>query len=138
MKLKNILVPVDFSEASRAALRAADALAGPDTVVTLLHVMPLTRVVVLDWQYVPPAEELVRLARAAEDALQAWASELRAPRVRVETTPGDPASEIIRLSTDYDLVVVGTHGRTGAARLLIGSVAERVVRGAHASVLVAR
>jgi nucleotide-binding universal stress UspA family protein len=53
---------------------------------------------------------------------------------------GDPAEEIIRYaaSAEIDLIVMGTHGRTGLARLLMGSVAEKVLREAHCSVLVAK
>jgi nucleotide-binding universal stress UspA family protein len=53
---------------------------------------------------------------------------------------GDPATEIIRYATasNIDLIVMGTHGRTGLERLLLGSVAEQVLRGAPCSVLVAK
>jgi nucleotide-binding universal stress UspA family protein len=53
---------------------------------------------------------------------------------------GDPASEIVRYATDagMDLIVMGTHGRTGVERLLMGSVAERVMRDAPCSVLVVK
>jgi nucleotide-binding universal stress UspA family protein len=53
---------------------------------------------------------------------------------------GDPAEEIIRYATasEIDLIVMGTHGRTGLDRLLMGSVAEKVLRGAPCSVLVAK
>jgi len=53
---------------------------------------------------------------------------------------GDPAEEIIHyaVAADIDLIVMGTHGRTGLDRLLMGSVAEKVLRGAPCSVLVAK
>jgi nucleotide-binding universal stress UspA family protein len=53
---------------------------------------------------------------------------------------GDPASEIVRYASDagIDLIVMGTHGRTGLERLLMGSVAEKVMRDAHCSVLVVK
>jgi nucleotide-binding universal stress UspA family protein len=53
---------------------------------------------------------------------------------------GDPASEIIRYAADagIDVIVIGTHGRTGADRLAMGSVAEKVMREAPCSVLVVK
>lgn len=56
----------------------------------------------------------------------------------VATSAGDPATEILRYASRHaiDLIVVGTHGRTGLTRVLLGSVAERVVRGACCPVLV--
>ncbi len=60
--------------------------------------------------------------------------------VRAVVRVGDPASEIVEWADEEgcDLVVVGTHGRSGIPRLILGSVAERVVRQAHVPVLVAR
>lgn len=60
--------------------------------------------------------------------------------VRIEVVAGDPASEILRRARTHgiDLVVVGTHGRTGLKHLVLGSVAERVVRQAPCPVLVVR
>ena len=73
MKFNRILVPVDFSEQSHVALMAADALAiSSESSLTLLHVNPITNIVVLDWSYVAPAEEIVRMATAAEEGLQRW------------------------------------------------------------------
>jgi universal stress protein A len=140
MKRSRILVPLDFSDSSRAALRTAAELAGPETVLTLLHVNPLGGPVMLDWSYQIPADELVRLTRAADDQLRRWAEELGLPaaRLELEADSGDPATVIIAYSERADLVVMGTHGRKGLSRLLIGSVAERVVRGAQCSVLIVR
>jgi nucleotide-binding universal stress UspA family protein len=64
------------------------------------------------------------------------------PGIRVEHVllEGDPAREIVCYSRDHgiDLVVMGTHGRTGLERMLMGSVAEKVLRGASCSVLVVK
>ena len=61
-------------------------------------------------------------------------------RVRHVLLEGDPAAEIVRFSQDMnmDLIVMGTHGRTGLERLLMGSVAEKVMRQATCSVLVVK
>ena len=58
--------------------------------------------------------------------------------VKVASTPGDPAREILRYATSHaiDLIVMGTHGRSGVSRVLLGSVADRVLRGAACAVLV--
>lgn len=58
--------------------------------------------------------------------------------VRSMIVKGSPSNEIIRLSNDYDLIVMGTLGRTGLAHLRLGSVAERTVRHARCPVLVVR
>jgi nucleotide-binding universal stress UspA family protein len=70
----------------------------------------------------------------------AEAERLAGAKVRALLLPGKPAEEIVHLATTggHDLVVVGTHGRRGVRRIVLGSVAEHVVRSAPASVLVAR
>lgn len=82
-----------------------------------------------------------------ETALQYWKSQLEQIRpldasIRVQHVllEGDPASEIVQHAREVgaDLIVMGTHGRTGLDRLLMGSVAERVMRDASCSVLVVK
>ena len=60
--------------------------------------------------------------------------------VTIASRVGDPADEIVRHAARHsvDLIVVGTHGRTGVARLLLGSVADRVIRGAGCPVISVR
>ena len=81
------------------------------------------------------AEEGERLTRAA-------GQQIAAPSVTVETTvcEGDPRTTIVEVADDWnaDLIVVGSHGRTGLNRLLMGSVAQSVVAHAHCSVEVVR
>ena len=118
--MKRILVATDFSELSGAAVKAAADLARQaGGRLTVLHVMM-------------PGEASVT------DALIAIADELR-NGVDVETALalGDPAEEIVRHARrhEVDLVVLGTHGRTGVTRALLGSVAERVVRTSCCPVL---
>jgi len=141
MQLKHILVPIDFSEQSARALRDADELASTrEGDLTLLHVHPISMVAVMDFTYVEAPADVARLTEAAEAHLRQRASDLKTPaaRVTVEVVTGDPVTEIIRRSESFDLIVMGTHGRTALSRLLMGSVAERVVRGAHCSVMVVR
>jgi len=58
-----------------------------------------------------------------------WAKQAKTPpeRRRVEVVQGDPAKQLIRWSEEVDLIVVGTHGRKGMSRFMLGSVAARVV-----------
>ena len=141
MKFERILVPIDFSDQSRAALRAADELAQSyGATLTLLHVHGIAGVTVLDFTYVERPQDIAAMTDAAERQLHSWAAELGTDKgaITIDVVTGDPVTEIVRASETHDLVVMSTHGRTGLTRLLIGSVAERVVRGAHGSVLVVR
>jgi universal stress protein A len=138
-----ILVPVDFSPASSKAVAYADAFAVTfGAAVTLLHVVePL--VLPAEFGYVPvpsPEDELkqlnaikARLRRVAEDLDSAKRSEVV---VRI----GRPWQEIAQAVADLgaDLLVITTHGRTGIKHVLMGSVAEKIVRHAGCPVLVVR
>ena len=108
--------------------------------VTLLHVHPMTVVAVLDYTYAEPPELVAEAVEAISVRLKSWADDLTTPAEMIETAvkTGQPAHEIITAAADYDMVVMGTHGRTGVSRFLMGSVAERVVQGAPCSVLVFR
>jgi len=138
----HVLCPIDFSDSSHHALALAADLAGPrGRGITLLHVieMPVT------FSGEPPVtgyhENLVGRARKVLDK---WAAELRAKvsvPVTTRTVVGFPGAEILAtLDADptLDLVVVGSHGRTGFRRVLLGSVAEKIARHARCPVLVAR
>ena len=141
MKLERILVPIDFSEQSQRALQAADELAQVrGSHLTLLHVHSIVGVAVLDFTYVERPQDLARITEAAEVQLGQWAQALKAPaeHVHIEVATGDPVTEIVRHTESHDLAVMGTHGRTGLTHFLMGSVAERVVRGARCSVLIVR
>ena len=134
-----ILVPVDFSESSLVALEHALALARRhDAQLVLLHVIePFHADMLVDTtQAQRDARALAheRLTRLAD------ATKKTCPRTGRELRTGHPVTTIIALAkrTNADLIVMGTHGRTGLKRAFIGSVAERVVRLATCSVLVVR
>jgi universal stress protein A len=165
MAFTHVLVPMDFSEPSTHALRYAIAEAAlHHAKVTLLHVLPPRAGP--DVYYVtgapgagpqggfdfitggPPgahlsSESTVLLRDPTEEALaqlrdlvpdtfhDAW---------DVEVAAGDPADTIIRVARERqaDLIVMGTHGRTGLRHVLLGSVAEKVVRLAPCPVLICR
>jgi nucleotide-binding universal stress UspA family protein len=143
--LHRILVPTDFSKSSHNALTyGAEFAARFDAELHLLHVVQdlalfVPEAIMLAPPMVPPIEQFVDAARAALDrAVQ----ELAVPNVRIipQVAEGAPFEEIIRFARekDIDLIVMGTHGHTGLAHLLLGSVAERVVRRAPCPVLTVR
>ena len=136
MKADKILFPTDFSPASESALRWATSLAR-DTGARLLivHVEePPTAYVGGDYAIpettAPARHELAKLLALVVPFDQGISYEHR-------ILLGDPAPEIVKLAEEekVDLIVLGTHGRTGLSRLLMGSVAEHVVRRADCPVL---
>jgi universal stress protein A len=141
ISIRKILVPVDFSEHSREALRYACDLAGRyGAALTLLHVLELPpRTAGPDGYLLFEAEAGDALREPLEQQLHLLQQELTAGGTTSDARliPGRPASEIVRAAAEggYDLVVMGTHGRTGLGRALLGSVAERVVRRARCPVL---
>lgn len=142
MRIEHILHPTDFSETSAHALRAAAALAHDyGARLTLVHVAPPPPVMVAGEipVMVTPADAKEHLATLTGQlsALQIGYNDVNVSRQLVE---GDPATEILALADTLhaDFIVMGTHGRTGLNRLLMGSVAEGVLRGAPCPVLVVK
>lgn len=136
--IRSIVVPIDFSANAEAAAEYACALASDfKASVTLLHVFSAPVVATPDAVFAPTVEELRCLEDADRQHLAALVQRLARPGLTIETRvrEGDPAERILEACGDADLVVMGTHGRSGVARLLIGSVAQRVVRGARCPVL---
>ncbi|MFO0724733.1 MAG: universal stress protein [Myxococcota bacterium] len=139
MKLERVLVPVDLSEPSRRALAEAAALiAGRKSRLTVLHAHPIQQLTVLDFRYVEPPEKVLGYRDAAQRTLEQWVKELGLTDVELVVEMSDPVATIIEASKHHDLVVMGTHGRTGLEHFVLGSVAERVVRAAKCSVLIVR
>jgi nucleotide-binding universal stress UspA family protein len=142
---KHILVATDLSPASDAALsQAAELARSTGAKVTVCHVAPnIVATNMLFPQFSGQAAlgglEIEERAREAVldkiKSIPGWEG-----KVTVVVAMGEAASEIARASESAgaDLVIVGSHGRTGLARTLVGSVAERVVRSVHCPVLVAR
>ena len=141
---QRILVPTDFSPPSRAALRCAIDLARRyDATVDVLHV----------WEFAPYSgpEVLMHVPGQGEQTLQQYGlgaagreltkllAEIDAAtgvKVGGRIESGKSWESIVRVSDGYDLIVMGTHGRTGLGRAMLGSVAEKVVRHAKCPVLV--
>ena len=142
LALTRILVPTDFSETSMAALKYALPLAESfGAELHLLHVIDLAagQYLAAEMAMVPgPATEAEAHARAdAELAALLTRDEMTEYRARLVTMRGAPFASIVAYAREQhiDLIVMGTHGRGAVAHLLIGSVAERVVRKAPCPVL---
>ena len=139
MDFTHVLVPVDFGEASNQALDVALTMAKAfQAKLTLVHVcvsVPLGYVYAegLSW----PTYEMEDLATKQMDALLARARQER-PSAEGIIVGGDPWRKILAVSKERgaDLIVMGTHGRTGLSHLLIGSIAEKITRHAHVPVLI--
>src|SRR5262245_47896254 len=140
--LKRILVPTDFSKFSKAALDYAMALAEKfRTELYLLHVVQNLGVMIPDMvNVVPPVmpsnEQLTAAVREALDRL-IKENQLERFNVKSDVRIGSPFYEIIQFAkeNDIDLIVMGTHGHSGLAHMLMGSVSEKVVRKAPCPVL---
>ena len=139
--IMKILVPVDFSDYSSEMVAFAADLAGRyEASLHLLHVHQPMTYTLPDNQVVLTASQLSQiyetLKKRLNDLKQAAQGALPTP---IETTllEGFAATEIVRFANDSgcDLIVMGTHGRTGVKHWLIGSVAERVVRTSSCPVL---
>ncbi len=138
-----ICCAVDFSNPSRLAMEDAAALAkqlGVD--LTLLHVHELPTAETTGMLVSSPGL-FAAAVEEAERKLELWraeAEQLACRPVRMKVVPGAAAAEIVRFATDegMDAIVMATHGRTGLRRLLLGSVAERVVAQADCPVVVIR
>ncbi|OPX58615.1 MAG: Universal stress protein [Methanomassiliicoccales archaeon PtaB.Bin215] len=137
---KKILIPTDGSEYTKAAVRKglemAKAAGGE---VTALYVVDQTSFINF-----PMDSTIISvytlLEKEGEEAMEFVKKEAEALGVKVTTRieEGSPSRKIVDLSAEHDLVVMGTLGRTGFSKLLLGSVAERVVRFAKCPVLVVR
>jgi len=145
MKTRRILHPSDFSSASRAAFVRAIATAKAERAELLLvHVM--IPVIPPTGDGLVPAQvydDIERSMRAdAQKQIDKLVAEAKAARVRVRglLLEGTPADRIVRAARSYhaDVIVIGTHGRMGLARVFLGSVAERVVGTAPCPVLTVR
>lgn len=142
MNVKNILCPIDYSSSGDAALVYATSLAKEYVAeLHLVHVFEQPSTLVdagfgtgfggLPPQTLTPAE-----LKSEEDKLNAI-TPVRGVQFRRKLLIGTPAEELVNYAkeNDIDLVIMGTHGRTGLGRLLMGSVAEAVVRRSPCPVL---
>ncbi|MBP90664.1 MAG: universal stress protein UspA [Planctomycetaceae bacterium] len=133
-----ILVPVDFSEQSLAAVDVALEAAEDSSNVHVVHILPERQSGHPDAIWV--AIDHAKLREHAIHELRNHLSDRKYEAVSLHIDFGDPGVRIAELAENLaaNLIVLPSHGRTGIKRLLIGSVAERVVRCAHCPVLVLR
>jgi nucleotide-binding universal stress UspA family protein len=143
--IRRILVPTDFQESSVEATRYAAELAQKfDASITLFHVYQLPVITTPDGAAFGPSPHATQEVFDRVDNSLATARQLAeangAPYVSTLSAAGVAHAEIVREAKEgaYDLIVMGTHGRTGLSHLLLGSVAELVVRKAHCPVLTIR
>ena len=142
LKLKSLLVPIDFSEESRKALRYAVPFAHQfGAKLTLLYVVEA--VAFPDFAYYPLAMEDDKAVKAAESELKVLCAKEKIDPALIEKTlvrVGKSYEEIVGAARGLkvDLIIIATHGYGGMKHLLLGSTAERVVRHAPCPVLVVR
>lgn len=145
-QFKRIVCPVDFSEPSELALAQAATMAEQNgaELQVLTVVQPLTPAMFSDGMLLAQPDSL---PNQSEELAQNLLSQLKTKlcgavkdRTSLHVAVGVPFVEIVRHARECgaDLIVMGSHGRTGIEHLMIGSVAERVVRKASCSVLVVR
>jgi nucleotide-binding universal stress UspA family protein len=141
---KRFCCAIDFSEPSRLAMQEAAELARRfEGELELLYVHPLPPPTVAI-EAVPTYPNVLETeVRELRDTMAPWvedAARIAGRAVGSTVVPGTPADDIVRFAREraIDVVVLGTHGRSGLTRLLLGSVAERVVREAPCPVLVTR
>ena len=138
--ISRILCPTDFSPGAARALEIAASIAERyDASIDVLHVWSPPVVVAFDAAIIPSPEDIAAYTESAHSKLDETLAGIPRPHrfVRKHLVQGAPAEEILALARreKCELIVMGTHGRTGLSHLLIGSVAERIVRTAPVPVL---
>ncbi len=133
---KNVVIPVDFSADSFASLETAREMAQEPSSLHVIHVLPILEATEpgVIWQTIDDTSR----RQHAKDALIEELQKRQWDGMNVEGLIGDAGHEIANYAKELDagLVVVASHGRCALRHLLLGSVAERVVRLAHCLVLV--
>ena len=144
MEIKTVLFPTDFSTGARAAMDYALSLA-KDYNARLILLYVIQDISIAEW-YIPSsisATDLVEdMQKSAGKEMEKWGAEASAKVKDVEkmVVRGVPFVEIIRTAKEKkaDMIVIGTHGRTGIDHMLFGSTAEKVVRKSPCPVLTVR
>jgi nucleotide-binding universal stress UspA family protein len=135
---KQIVAPVDFSDESLAALGTAVEIASSPADVHAVHVIPELRLAEpgVIWEEIDHSWR----KQHAEQELRKRLSDGKYAEVQIHIEVGDPGHCVADFAKQIgaDLIVMPSHGRTGLAHMLLGSVAERVVRLSHCPVLVLR
>lgn len=136
LAIKSILFPTDFSAFAEGALPLACALARDHgATLILLHVRPTPESAYGEFGAVPP--EPPEPMETVQEKLRRLPPPGFTGRAEFHVLDGDPADKILDLAkqSQANLIVIGTHGRSGLSRVLLGSVAEEVLRKASCPVL---
>jgi len=144
MQIKTILFPTDFSQGARAAMDYAISLA-QDYKAKLILIYVIQDISIAEW-YIPSsisAADLVEdMQKSASREMEKWGAEtaMKVKDLEKLIVRGVPFVEIIRTAKEKnaDMIVIGTHGRTGIDHMLFGSTAEKVVRKSPCPVLTVR
>lgn len=138
---ENVLVPLDFSEMSEPTLDMAVRLLADDGRATLLHVVEWLPVVTEGaFGIYPHRRDIEQLKALSLEKLRAYAEARQGARLVPKVSEGKPATVILEEADVHqpDLIVIGSHGRSGLDHLLLGSVTDKVLRKSRTSVLVVR
>lgn len=143
LRLNRVLAPTDFSGLSNSAIDVAMSLVAnrPEAAVTLLHVLePLPLLGTVDCGIPPDITLSHRVDRAEREMQRLRTVHSSHPDLSTRVLVGNVANDICKIAAEehFDLIVLSSHGRTGLPRILIGSVAERVVQEAPCPVLVVK
>jgi nucleotide-binding universal stress UspA family protein len=146
MKFAKILVPIDYSTCSDHAVDVAQSLGRTaGGTVELVNVYPAPTTILPDGSALPVEPQALLAAQARADETMTAATRAfheAAPDVAVDghAVLGDVREEILALARSgrFDAIVMGTHGRTGLRRLLMGSVAEAIIRQSPIPVVAVR
>lgn len=139
--INSILCPIDFSDASTNAFRYACefAKAMGSKIIFLNVVEPRPMVADMTLNYIPLEEDL---AKAATEDLKPLVQEAESKGIAVQADVmiGTPAELILSQAAEFNasIIIMGSHGKTGLSRLLMGSVAEAIVRKARIPVLIVK
>lgn len=137
LHIRTILVPIDFSDAADQALSVAKSMARDHRArLVLLTVPPPQPQAPISEMYVPEFDD-VRLIENSRRQLNSLADSIVDIPVEKRLIVGSPGNSIVDVAKEChaDLIVMGTHGRSGLSRLILGSVAEHVLRHAPCPVL---
>jgi len=143
LTIKKILAPIDFSEVSNRSLDyAVDLAAQVKAAVSVVHVYEIPVYAFPEGAIITPPDVAAELADRAQKSLDAAVAARKGRGVEISgtLTNGSAREEILRLAKEgnADLIVMGTHGRRGLPRAIMGSVAERVIRTSEIPVLTVR
>ena len=135
---QTVVVPVDFSDDSFAAIDTALQIVEDPSGLYVVHVLPEPSTMDTDpiWLEIDNTNRV----RHATEALRKRLADERYEKIQIEIEFGDPGYRIADFAQriSAELIVIPSHGRTGIERILMGSVAERVLRLSHCPVLVLR